>query len=454
MSPTPSSTSASGLTEILALAELVSNSVKDVVAEYSAAGFCLPSLSSTACGPWDSMESIVTRPKLAKAVKTLDAACSQLMFAVGSPGHVIANKCYGIQEPACMLVATDAKIADHLLDKPEGVHVDELSKLTAIDSGKLARVLRLLCTKHCFAEIKPNVFVNNRLSMKMVSSDPLSAFVGHMTDEMGRAALSLNETLQDPKMTHSQTPDGSPFTKAYGCKAFDFYASHPAYAMRFNRAMTGLARVTGNGMLGKVYPWATLPKNSVVCDVGGGYGHHTIGLLKEFPHLKIVVQDLPSVVEESRQSLADNKDLSVALKQRVEHIPLDFFKDSPVKRCDVYYLSHIIHDWPLAECKKILDNIRTVAKPSSRLLIHEFVLQYAAAESGTNVEKAPEPLLPNWGIGCIRPYNQDINMMSCLNSQERTLAEFIEIGAASGFEFAKLWDIGEAGVVEFKLMAT
>ncbi|KAJ7634560.1 S-adenosyl-L-methionine-dependent methyltransferase [Roridomyces roridus] len=437
----------SGLAEIVALADLISSTVKDVVADYGAAGVNLPSLSSTTPGPFETPES--TPPKFAKAIKTLDAACSQLMYTVGSPGHVIANKSYGIQEPACMLVAADAKIADHLLDKPEGVHVDELSKLMGINSGKLARVLRLLCTKHCFAEIKPNVFVNNRLSMKMVSSDPLSAFVGHITDEAGRAALSLNETLQDPEMTHSQTPDASPFKKAYGCKAFEFFA----HAMRFNRAMTGLAGVVGNGMLGKVYPWAALPTDTIVCDVGGGYGHSTIDLLKDFPHLQIVVQDLSSVVEEGRQSLEDNRNLSVALKQRVKHIPLDSFKDSPVKHCDVYYLSHIIHDWPLAECKKILDNIRKVAKPSSRLLIHEFVLQYAAAESSSNVEKAPEPLLPNWGIGRVRQYNQDINMMVCLNSQERILAEFTEIGAASGFEFVKLWDLGEAGVVELRPMA-
>ncbi|KAJ7619475.1 S-adenosyl-L-methionine-dependent methyltransferase [Roridomyces roridus] len=363
----------SSLTEIVALADLISSTVKDVVAEYGAAG---------------------------------------LMYTVGSSGH----KC-GIQEPACMRVAVEAKIADHLLNKPEGVHVDEFSRLTGINSGKLVhrldssllvRVLRLLCTKHCFAELKPNVFVNNRLSMKMVSSDPISAL--------------------DPEMTHSQTPDGSPFKKAHGSTIFEFFGSHPKNATRFNQCMVGLARVTGNGMLGKV-----------VCDVGGGYGHNTIDLLKEFPYLKIVVQDLPLVIEgqEGQSSLADNKDFSVALKQRVEHIPLDFFKDFPVKECDVYYLSHVVHDWPLVECKKILDNIHKATKPSSRLFIHEFVLQYAAAESGSNVEKAPEPLLPNWGIGRVR-------------HQERTLAEFIEMGAASGFEFVKLWDLGEAGVVGFK----
>lgn len=57
-------------------------------------------------------------------------------------------------------------------------------------------------------------------------------------------------------------------------------------------------------------------------------------------------------------------------------------------------------------------------------------------------------------------------MLSLLNSQERTLPQFIDIGlvrmpvsnvsfltrlhrARSGFEFVKLWDLGEVGLMEF-----
>ncbi|KAJ7609301.1 hypothetical protein B0H17DRAFT_1221417 [Mycena rosella] len=58
-------------------------------------------------GPFDTPET--TSPKLARAVRILDAACAQLSFSVGSPGHVVINKSYGCQEPACMLVATDPK---------------------------------------------------------------------------------------------------------------------------------------------------------------------------------------------------------------------------------------------------------------------------------------------------------------------------------------------------------
>ncbi|KAJ6573975.1 S-adenosyl-L-methionine-dependent methyltransferase [Mycena vulgaris] len=435
--------SESGLTEIVALADLISRTVKNVAAEYAEAGVSMPSLSSTAPGPFDTPET--APPKLAKAVRILDAACAQLSFSVGSPGHVVTNKGYGFQEPACMLVATDAKIADLLLNKPAGVHVDELSLKTGIDAEKLGRVLRLLATKHCFVEIKPNVFANNRLSMKLVSTDPVSSLVGHITDEAGKACHALNETLKDPETTGA-------FKRAHGCTIFELYGApeQKARAQRFNEAMVGWGNVTGKGMLPKVYPWGSLPEDTIICDVGGGNGHATLELLKVFPHLKVVVQDLPLVVKAGKEFLENDVQMSAALKQRVEYVPLDCLNESPVKGCDVYYIRHVLHDWPKEECKKILDNIHKVVKPSSRLFINEFVLQHVVQESGYKgkFEKAPEPLLANFGVGRVRPYAQDINMMVCANAQERTLAQFIAMGALSGFDFVQLWG-EEVGLIEF-----
>jgi hypothetical protein len=57
-------------------------------------------------------------------------------------------------EPSALLAVTDAKIADMLVGKPAGVHVDELSKQSGLDAGKLGRILRALATKHCFQEGK------------------------------------------------------------------------------------------------------------------------------------------------------------------------------------------------------------------------------------------------------------------------------------------------------------
>jgi hypothetical protein len=66
-------------------------------------------------------------------------------------------------------------------------------------------------------------------------------------------------------------------------------------------------------------------------------------------------------------------------------------------------------------------------------------------------EQAPEPLLPNYGVGRIRQYALDLDMMVMLNSQERRLEEFIALGEEAGLKFVKLWDLGEMSAVELRL---
>jgi hypothetical protein len=78
-----------GLADLVALADLISSAVKDIVSEYTDAGAILPPLSSTAPGPFDTPETVPI--KIAKAARIIDAACAQLSYSVGSPGHVITN---------------------------------------------------------------------------------------------------------------------------------------------------------------------------------------------------------------------------------------------------------------------------------------------------------------------------------------------------------------------------
>ncbi len=46
------------------------------------------------------------------------------------------------------------------------------------------------------------------------------------------------------------------------------------------------------------YAWGNLPQGSTVVDVGGGVGAQSLTLATHHPHLRFIVQDLPSVVTE------------------------------------------------------------------------------------------------------------------------------------------------------------
>lgn len=78
-----------GAMELTRLAELITSSVQDVLAEYQNAGQDVPWLSSTEPGPFDKPH--LAPPKLSKAIQIIEAACAQLSFAVANLGHVITN---------------------------------------------------------------------------------------------------------------------------------------------------------------------------------------------------------------------------------------------------------------------------------------------------------------------------------------------------------------------------
>jgi hypothetical protein len=44
------------------------------------------------------------------------------------------------------------------------------------------------------------------------------------------------------------------------------------------------------------FPWGSLPKNSLMVDVGGGIGAQTLKIAKVHPHIRMVIQDRPMVI--------------------------------------------------------------------------------------------------------------------------------------------------------------
>ncbi|KAF9465798.1 S-adenosyl-L-methionine-dependent methyltransferase [Collybia nuda] len=432
---------------LTSLVNIISDAVKVVISEYGQAGHAVPSLESTAPGPFDAPEDMSLA--LSKAVRTIEAACAQLSYAVASPGHILANKSYGYYEPAALLVVCNAKVADVLAEKPDGMHISEIAKATGLDQNKLGRVLRMLATRHCFREVSPDIFANNRLSIKLQSKDPVAGLVGHMTDEVHKGAVFLNEALSDSKTGPSLSVADTSFVRGHGCSPFDYYETPEGKLRldRFSQAMIGWGAVTGKGMLPKVYPWGACQPGTTICDVGGGNGHIMLDLVSPFPQLKFVIQDTPAVLEQAKELWGKERPDFVQ-KSLVSFQPLDFFKETPVASCDYYYLRHVLHDWPDAECIKVLNNVHKAVKPGSKLLLHELVLQHVVRQDGA-LDQAPEPLLPNYGMGRVRLYQQDMNMLNLFNSKERTLQEFIVMGEQCGFVFEKLWDAGESAIIEF-----
>lgn len=136
------------------------------------------------------------------------------------------------------------------------------------------------------------------------------------------------------------------------------------------------------------------PEQAILVDVGGGFGQQAIAFKSKFPNLpgRLIVQEIPSTLAGAQP--VDGIEL-------VEH---DFFQPQPIKEAKFYYFRHVLHNWPEAECIKILQATIPALGPHSRIILDEVVL-------------------PDVGVPWQAAY-MDITMMSLFGAVERTKTEW------------------------------
>ncbi|KAF9218493.1 S-adenosyl-L-methionine-dependent methyltransferase [Gyrodon lividus] len=441
----------SGEAQLEALLEVINASARQAIAEYKKGGSDVPTIHSKTFHPMDFATDTVS---LKKAVRLLEGACQQLCASLAPPQHTVINFAQSY-DWACTGLVLRTGIADVLEKYPKGLHINELSQMVGLEKGKLSRVLRVLASKGCFTEVDTDTFANNRLSLiTLTTSDPGALARIHAQD-VSQGAAVLYESMTEPEYATSYDPDKAPLIyalKKKGLKGsfFDWMKEDVERRENYHHAMIGLGHIMGSLSVLHHYPWNEV---KTVCDVGASIGTFSLPLAKTYPHLKITDQDLPEVLTQAKDIWA--KDAPEALQNnQVEFVALNFFEESPIKGLDVYYLRNIIHDWPDAEATIILRNVRNAMGPHSRLLIHDYVLTTAnrkptADYMGTDV--APEPMLPNFGAGNSRMYQQDLNMWFIHNAKERTLEDSIALGSAAALRLEKVYDLAESAVLEFRV---
>ncbi|KAF9038013.1 S-adenosyl-L-methionine-dependent methyltransferase [Panaeolus papilionaceus] len=442
---------------ISALVDLITQSSKIVEAAYQTSDRpFVPSLDDTEPHPLDDK---IWDKDVKKAIQTIEGACAQLCATLAKPDHTLMNKSLGYVEPTCINIILTHKIPDVLLQKPAGMHISEIEEKTGLEATKIGRILRVLATKYIFREVSENVFANNRLSIPFLSTNPLYNSTLNFTYESTKSGSFLCEVLGDKKWGHSFSPRETAFNKwsGYDGTLFEFYEGATPHAAElgdsFGIAMIAIGRCTEAEAVFDQYPWNQLGHGASVCDIGAGVGNILLHLARRHPTLQLVLQDLPERINQAKNEIWPERCPEAIAENRIRFEPLDFLTQSPVPGCHVYYLKNIIHDWPDLESVTILTGIRKVMAPHSRVLVHEFILHPVnrVPESEASYDQAPEPLLPNYGVGTVKQYYLDIDMMVAFNSQERQLSQFIKLGDAAGLKFQRVWDLGETGLVEYRL---
>jgi hypothetical protein len=208
-----------------------------------------------------------------------------------------------------------------------------------------------------------------------------------------------------------------PFQFATGTKlhVFEWLAKNPKYQHANDVTMSLRTRLASQEKWFDLFPLETYitaakAAGTFLVDVGGGVGHHSIALKERYSQLpgKVIVQDIAPVISGIK-----------SLPEGIEPMAHDFFEPQPCRNAKIYFVGHILHDWPDKQAKVILKNIRDAMAPDSVLLLDE-------------------PLLPERDVPFL-PAVMDLIMMSQFSSLERTEVQFRELLDSVGLELVKVW---------------
>ncbi|KAM3518757.1 hypothetical protein MY4038_010005 [Beauveria bassiana] len=377
-----------------------------------------------------------------------------MLRALCDPEAWLHDIMFNFHDHTALFVACKADISNLLSDGALDAHT--IADKTELGADMISRHLRALCNIHIFREMKPDVFENNELSI-LLQAESKKALVGLCAEESRLASCKQWDALTKPGFKDSTADNKAAFNLAYdtNLNMFQYWKQ-----VRPDLGQRGAIAFAGKGLnydqyLG-LYPWATEPDDSLVVDVGGGVGGATMPIVSKFRHLKLQVQDLAESKEKLLQFIDGNYS-DMARSDRLSFQEQDFFKKNSTENAAIYFLRHVIHDWPDLEAAKILGNLAAAMSPSSKLLICEHVVLPTYRSENNQLSDrpdsflAPEPLLPNWGASFTS--RLDLQVLACINGKQRTESDFRCLANLAGLRVTQIWrNMGEEVIVECRLL--
>ena len=152
----------------------------------------------------------------------------------------------------------------------------------------------------------------------------------------------------------------------------------------------------------------TLAASTRLVDLGGATGHLAIAACQRYPNLQAVVFDLAEAVPLAQEIVGTSP-----VAGRITISAGDFFVD-PMPEGDLYAVGRILHDWSEDKVLRLLGRIYESLPSKGALLIAEKLL--FDDKSG-----------PSWA------QMQSLNMLTCTEGKERTLAEYEALLTQVGF---------------------
>ncbi|KAJ5299064.1 hypothetical protein N7476_010621 [Penicillium atrosanguineum] len=159
---------------LLQLADVTRDSIHRIIAEWAK----LPESSGNSQTSVDESEASLPSRELFEAQRTLIGATGKLVELVSSPASRLLEVSSQYNEARCLHIAAVLRIPDILAESGDkGVSMKHIAEKVGIETRKLGRIMRCLCSIHIFQEVGDGLFANNAISAGLVHNEPVRAYI-------------------------------------------------------------------------------------------------------------------------------------------------------------------------------------------------------------------------------------------------------------------------------------
>jgi hypothetical protein len=298
-------------------------------------------------------------------------------------------------------LVADLGIADRIsLD--EHLSLNDLAADCGVQPQPLLRILRALASFEIFA-IAPDGSITHTPRSRLLRTD--------LPNSMHHAARFW--AAEGPwrtweKLDAALIGEMTPHEAAWGMGRFDYLRENPHEARLFDAMMAHFPD-DRHAAIAEAYDFSAA---RLIADIGGGDGATLRQILTRFPK--------PSGLLFEREDVIGSISHDKLLGGRISLVKGSFFESVPVG-ADIYMLTRVLHNWPDADCLRILRACRPAMEPGALLLLGEQILE------------------PNPADGRPTDYLLDVQMMVMFGSaRTRTQSEFASLLADSGFVMRRI----------------
>ncbi|CAG8953114.1 hypothetical protein HYFRA_00003311 [Hymenoscyphus fraxineus] len=255
------------------------------------------------------------------------------------------------------------------------ISFSEVAAKCGVDADDMCRILRHAVTNHIFTEPREGFIAHTAVSKALAEVPMLHEWVTMACEDMWPPTTRLVDAMN--KWPGSGEPRQTAYNLASRAEGsfFEELERSSERSERFSKAMSLFKIMPGfePSLVADSKLWKGV--SGTVVDVGGANGALACELAKKYPAVQIIVQDLPSVIENTQQFPVYPHTDKVTFQAH------DFFSEQPIRGADVYIFRMIFHDWSEKFCKRILQQLIPALKIGARILINDFCIPERGATS-------------------------------------------------------------------------